>query len=357
MTLAGTVHKIVHVDMDAFFASVEQRDRPDLRGKPVVVGGPPNSRSVVCAASYEARRFGVRSAMPCSRAARLCPTAIFVPPDFARYKEASQAIHRIFARWTELIEPLSLDEAYLDVTRNHADEASATRVATAIRAAIRDEVRLNASAGIAPCKFLAKCASDAAKPDGQVTIGPAQVEEYLHRLTVEQVPGIGTVTAEKCHRLGLHRLVDLRRLGEDGLRRHFGSSGSWFWELAWGRDERPVEPSQERKSIGAEDTFDRDVDQRAVLEAHLAELAQRVAERLHRQHVTARHLTLKLKYHDFHQVTRGRTLHDAVGDPVTLQALAQPLLDQAWDGRSAVRLLGLSCALLDGSGTRQERWV
>ncbi len=353
MTLAGAVRKIVHVDMDAFYASVEQRDQPDLRGKPVVVGGPPNSRSVVCAASYEARRFGIRSAIPCSQAARLCPTAIFVPPDFARYKEASQAIHRIFALWTELIEPLSLDEAYLDVTRNRADEPSATRVA----AAIRDEVHLSASAGIAPCKFLAKCACDAAKPDGQVTISPAQVEDYLHRLTVEQVPGIGTVTAKKCHRLGLHRLVDLRRLGEDGLRRHFGSSGSWFWDLSWGRDDRPVEPSQERKSIGAEDTFDRDVDQRPMLDARLADLTHRIAERLHSQHVTARHLTLKLKYHDFHQVTRGRTLHDAVGDPVTLNALAQPLLDQAWDGRSAVRLLGLSCALLDSSGTRQERWV
>ena len=250
--------KIVHVDMDAFYASVEQRDNPELRGKPVVVAWR-GKRSVVCAASYEARRFGVRSTMAATYAERLCPQAIFVPPDFTRYRAVSRAVREIFLRYTELIEPLSLDEAYLDVTENKAGIATATKVASTIRQQIREELNLSASAGVAPNKFLAKIASDWRKPNGLFVVQPAEVESFLTPLPVGRIPGVGKVTEAKLAKLGMRTVGELRTRTLEQLQRLFGRYGQRLYELARGIDESPVVPNRPTKSISAEDTFEQDV--------------------------------------------------------------------------------------------------
>ena len=253
-----SVRKIVHVDMDAFYASVEQRDNPELRGKPVVVAWR-GKRSVVCAASYEARRFGVRSAMAAKYAEHLCPQAVFVPPDFTRYKAVSRAAREIFLRHTDLIEPLSLDEAYLDVTENKTGLATATKVASTIRQQIREELNLTASAGVAPNKFLAKIASDWRKPNGLFVIQPAEVEEFLKPLPVGRIPGVGKVTEEKLAALGLRLVGELRACSLEELETRFGRYGQRLYELARGIDENPVVPNRPTQSISAEDTFEQDV--------------------------------------------------------------------------------------------------
>src|SRR5499427_4677559 len=252
------LRKIVHIDMDAFYASVEQRDDASLRGKPVVVAWRGN-RSVVCAASYEARRFGVRSAMPAARAARLCPDAVFVPPDFPRYRAVSSATREIFKRHTDRVEPLSLDEAYLDVTENKMGLPTATRVARAIREQIREELNLTASAGVAPNKFLAKIASDWRKPDGLFVIQPEEVDTFLLPLPVARPPGVGKVTEEKLKALGVETIADLRQMERGTIEAHFGRYGVRLYELARGIDESPVVPDRPTQSISAEDTFERDV--------------------------------------------------------------------------------------------------
>ena len=298
--------KILHIDMDAFYASVEQRDDPDLRGKPVVVAWR-SARSVVCAASYEARVFGVRSAMPAVRAERLCPGAIFVPPDFMRYKTASRQIRAIFARHTELIEPLSLDEAYLDVTANRSQLSSATAIAEAIRAAIREETGLTASAGVAPNKFLAKIASDWNKPDGLCVIRPHQVEAFLAPLPVGRLPGVGKVMEGKLAALGLGTVGELRQVALAVLEQQFGRWGRRLHELSFGIDHHAVQPDRPTLQISAEDTFEHD-QPLAALEPHIQRLALKTWDSYQREpRRVARTVVLKVKTSDFHTFTRSLT--------------------------------------------------
>ena len=297
-----SMRKIVHVDMDAFYASVEQRDRPELRGKPVVVAWT-GTRSVVCAASYEARRFGVHSAMPALRAERLCPQAIFVPPDFPRYREVSRQVRAIFHRHTDLVEPLSLDEAYLDVTAEKTGLASATETARVIRARDPRRAHLTASAGVAPNKFLAKIASDWKKPDGLFVIRPEQVEAFLEPLAVAKLPGVGRSTREALEGLGVRTVGDLRRFEARDLERRFGRFGVRLSELAQGIDERPVEPSRPLKSISSEDTFPEDLPL-AALGPAIEKAAQRVWEAARRKQRIGRTVTLKLKTAEFRILTR-----------------------------------------------------
>lgn len=294
--------------MDAFYASVEQRDDPSLRGKPVVVAWR-GARSVVCAASYEARKFGVRSAMPAVRAERLCPQAIFVPPDFVRYKAVSRQVREIFARHTDLIEPLSLDEAYLDVTTTKTELPSATATAEAIRAAIREETNLTASAGVAPNKFLAKIASDWRKPDGLFVIRPHQVEAFLAPLKVGKLPGVGKVMEARLTDMDVHTVGDLRALGQAVLEQRFGQWGRRLYELSVGVDEHPVSPDRLTLQVSAEDTFEKDLtlDQ---LEPHIRRLAEKTWAAHQREALggrIARTVVLKLKTADFHTLTRSLT--------------------------------------------------
>jgi DNA polymerase IV len=334
------LRKIVHVDMDAFYASVEQRDGPALRGKPVVVAWR-GLRSVVCAASYEARKFGVRSAMPALRAERLCPQAIFIPPDFVRYRAVSRQTREIFRRYTDLIEPLSLDEAYLDVTENKAELSTATRVAKAIRQAIRDELQLTASAGVAPNKFLAKIASDWKKPDGLFVIQPEDIDTFLPPLPVERLPGVGKVTAERLARLGIRTVGDLRGVDQLMLERHFGRHGVRLRELAFGMDESPVEPNRPTQSISAEDTFERDV----VLD-ETEEVIRRLAEKVwaasRKETRIARTVVLKLKTEDFKILTRSLTQRDPLSSCEQLIRVALSLRERVNLGRNQrYRLIGV----------------
>ncbi|MGQ0800470.1 MAG: DNA polymerase IV [Pseudomarimonas sp.] len=321
------MRKIVHIDMDAFYASVEQRDDPSLRGRPVVVAWR-GARSVVCAASYEARKFGVRSAMPAIRAERLCPHAVFVPPDFVRYRAASQHVRAIFARHTELIEPLSLDEAYLDVTHDHGGLGSATAVATAIRAQIREETSLTASAGVAANKFLAKIASDWRKPDGLFVIRPAEAVDFLTDLVVGVVPGVGKVMVAKLAELGVERVGDLRALGRAPLEAHFGRWGTRLHELSLGIDERPVEPNQPTQSISSEDTFPDDL-RLEELEPHIRQLGERTWRAAQKEtRRVGRTVVLKLKTSNFQLLTRSITPAVPPSSSVNLVDLALALRER-----------------------------
>ncbi|MBX3726160.1 MAG: DNA polymerase IV [Xanthomonadales bacterium] len=313
--LPADARRIVHVDMDAFYASVEQRDDPSLRGRPVVVAWR-GRRSVVCAASYEARRFGVRSAMPALRAERLCPDAVFVPPDFTRYRAVSRQVRAIFARHTDLIEPLSLDEAYLDVTRPSSGLSSGTAVAQAIRAAIREELDLTASAGVAPNRFLAKIASDWRKPDGLFVLRPHQVLDFLAPLPVDRLPGVGRVMAARLAALGVAMVGDLRALGAETLSAQFGRWGRRLAELALGIDESPVQPDRPRQSISCEDTFAEDLPLSA-LTPDLRRLAERTWQLAQRHGALARTVVLKLKTAQFRLLTRSLT------PPHPLRSLAE----------------------------------
>ena len=297
-----TVRKIIHVDMDAFYASVEQRDDPQLRGKPVIVAWRGN-RSVVCAASYEARRFGVRSAMPAVHAERLCPDGIFLLPDFVRYRAVSRTVREIFKRHTDLVEPLSLDEAYLDVTENKTGLPTATRVASAIRQQIRQELHLTASAGVAPNKFLAKIASDWRKPDGLFVIQPGDVDTFLSPLTVGRLPGVGKVTGDKLDKLGMRTVSDLRSLDLPTLEGHFGRYGLRLHELARGLDDSEVVPDRPTKSMSAEDTFQQDVTL-AETEPMIRLLAEKIWSASRKESRIARTVVLKLKTSAFHILTR-----------------------------------------------------
>jgi DNA polymerase IV len=299
------VRKILHVDMDAFYASVEQRDDPQLQGKPVVVAWR-GHRSVVCAASYEARRFGVRSAMPAGRAERLCPEATFVPPDFVRYRAVSRQVREIFHRHTDLIEPLSLDEAYLDVTENKMGLPTATRVAKAIRQQIQDELHLTASAGVAPNKFLAKIASDWRKPDGLFVIQPEDVPSFLPPLPVERIPGVGKVTEDRLKQIGVRTVGDLQALDSAVLEARFGKYGHRLYELARGIDHNPVTPDRPTKSISAEDTFERDIPLSETGEL-IERLAQKVWSASRKESRVPRTVVLKLKTSGFNILTRSHT--------------------------------------------------
>ncbi len=334
------VRKIVHVDMDAFYASVEQRDDPSLRGKPVVVAWRGN-RSVVCAASYEARRFGVRSAMPAVRAERLCPEAIFVPPDFPRYRAVSRQAREIFARHTDLIEPLSLDEAYLDVTGNKGGLPTATKVASAIRHAIRDELHLTASAGVAPNKFLAKIASDWRKPDGLFVIQPEEVDAFLPPLPVERLPGVGKVTAERLANLGIRTVGDLRTMEMSVIEGHFGRHGHRLHELAFGIDDSEVVPDRPTKSISAEDTFERDIALEETEDA-IRRLAEKVWNASRKETRIPRTVVLKLKTAEFRILTRSLTPAEPVASCAELIGIALALRQRVELGAGQrLRLIGV----------------
>jgi DNA polymerase-4 len=334
--------KIIHIDMDAFFASVEQRDRPELSGKPVVVGGRPNSRGVVAAASYEARKFGVRSAMSSSRAQALCPSAIFVPPRFVVYQRVSRTVMGILRSFTDLVEPLSIDEAFLDVTRSKSQLRYASQIAKVIRQRIFDFTGLTASAGVAPNKFLAKIASDMNKPDGLTVIQPADVHALLESLPVRKIPGIGPVTEQKMAVRGVVRVGDLCRFSEEELVAFFGKQGRWFFEVSRGIDNRPVVPHRERKSISAENTFERDIVRVEELELRLSELAERVYKRCQKKVVSGRCVTLKVKYNDFEQITRSYTRKREVAsvDELFEEQGVLPL-------QKPVRLLGIGVQLFE----------
>jgi DNA polymerase-4 len=300
-----SVRKIVHIDMDAFYASVEQRDDPQLRGKPVIVAWR-GARSVVCAASYEARSFGVRSAMPALRAERLCPDAIFVVPDFTRYRAVSSMVREIFKRHSDLVEPLSLDEAYLDVTENKTGLPTATRVACVIREQIRQELNLTASAGVAPNKFLAKIASDWRKPDGFFVIQPGEVDAFLSPLPVGRLPGVGKVTGERLEKLGIRTVQDLRGLELPAIEGHFGRYGLRLYQLARGLDNSEVVPDRPTKSMSAEDTLEHDV-LLAETEPMIRRLAEKVWSASRKETRTARTVVLKLKTSEFNILTRSHT--------------------------------------------------
>ena len=335
------MRRILHIDMDAFYASVEQRDKPALRGKPVAVGGQPQSRGVVAAASYEARAFGVHSAMPMSRAVRLCPSLVIVPPDFARYRAASNAVFSIFREVTPLVEPLSLDEAYLDVTENAWGETLGTAVAKRLKARIASDTGLTASAGVAPNKFLAKIASGWKKPDGLTVISPERVEPFLHQLPVDALWGVGPVTAKKLREKGIDRLVDVRTADVQLLRDTVGSLADWLRQLAAGVDERPVVPNRETKSSGTENTYPDDLTDIDVIRHEIADMASHAIAWLSRKQLLARTVTIKVRYHDFTTITRSHTAQPT-RDEAELMTRAVKLLDRTEAGRVPVRLLGVS---------------
>jgi DNA polymerase-4 len=338
------MRKIVHIDMDAFYASVEQRDEPRLRGRPVVVAWR-GARSVVCAASYEARKFGVRSAMPALRAERLCPHAVFVPPDFTRYRAVSKQVREIFSRHTDLIEPLSLDEAYLDVTDNKLGLASATAVASSIRDAIRTETQLTASAGIAPNKFLAKIASDWRKPDGQFVIKPAQVDAFLAPLPVSKLPGVGKVMEANLAGFGVSTVGDLRRLGAGELERRFGRWGLRLHELSLGIDEHPVVSERPTLQVSAEDTFSKDL-RLSEIEDMVRSLAAKVwSAALKEEGRIGRTVVLKLKTSDFRILTRSLTPPQPPASEAELVEIALALRERVGQpSRTRYRLVGVGLA-------------
>jgi DNA polymerase-4 len=344
------MRKILHIDMDAFYASVEQRDDPSLRGRPVVVawGG---ARSVVVAASYESRPYGVRSAMPAARAARLCPDAIFVPPDFTRYKAVSQQVRQVFGEYTDLVQPLSLDEAYLDVTEPKIPSPSATASAQMIRARIREVTGLTASAGAAPNKFLAKIASDWNKPDGLFVIGPARVDAFLVPLPVARIPGVGKVMQGRLAKLGVHTVGELRVIPREELHRRFGSFGLRLHERARGIDERPVQPHQPVQSISSEDTFETDLPLEA-LEAPIRRLAEKTWAATRKTDRIARTVVLKLKTDRFRILTRSHTPEVPPASVAELAAIALALRDRvALPPDTLYRLAGVG---LSGFRDRDE---
>jgi len=338
-----TYRKIIHIDMDAFYASVEQRDNPELRGKPLVVGGSPQGRGgVVAAASYEARKFGIRSAMPSKQAVQLCPQVLFVTPRFDAYKEVSRQIREIFSRYTDLIEPLSLDEAYLDVTHDKLNIGSALEIAQQIKDAIRSELHLTASAGVSINKFVAKIASDINKPDGLKFIGPSSVRAFMENLPVARFHGVGKVTAEKMNKMGLHTGADLKQLSEEELTLNFGKAGRFYYRIVRGIDEREVQPHRETKSLAAEDTFPVDLTTTEEMETQLDRIAMLVWKRLEKYSLKGRTITLKIRYSDFRQITRNRSFRAPLADPETISATAKQLLASTAPENTRVRLLGIS---------------
>ena len=337
------MRKIIHVDMDAFYASVEIRDNPSLRGKPVIVGGMPNTRGVVCTCSYAARKFGVRSAMPASRAYQLCPQGIFLHPRFEVYREVSLLIRRIFFDYTDLVEPLSLDEAYLDVTDNKRGIPYATRTAREIKARIFHETGgLTASAGVSFNKFFAKVASDLRKPDGLTVIPPDQAEEFLETLPIGKFYGVGKVTEKHFLKMGIKTGGDLKRLSKLELMREFGKTGEFYYEIARGIDTRAVEPNRERKSLGTEVTFQSDISDLTEMIPVIQQQSQEVSDDLHKHGLAGRTVTLKVKFFDFKSITRSRTLDRCTDSAEVIASVARELLLATEAGKTAVRLLGVT---------------
>lgn len=342
------MRKIIHIDMDAFYASVEQRDFPEYRGKPLVVGGPPNSRGVVATASYEARVYGIHSAMPSTRAFKLCPHALFVAPRFDAYKAVSAQIRKIFSRYTDMIEPLSLDEAYLDVTTDHQGIGSAIAIAQRIKDAIRTELRLTASAGVSINKFVAKIASDMDKPDGLTFIGPSKVERFMEHLPVEKFFGVGKVTAAKMKQLQLFTGADLKKVAEADLVRLFGKSGHFYYRIVRGIDDRVVQPHRELKSLAVEDTFSTDLNRLDLMEAELGKIIAKLTGRLRNRNLKGRTFTLKIRFADFRLITRSQSLAYYTDGFEEIVALAsQSLRTVVAEDSMPIRLLGVSASNFD----------
>lgn len=341
------MRRILHIDMDAFYASVEQRDNPSLRGKPVAVGGDPTQRGVVAAASYEARTFGVRSAIPMSRAVRLCPSLVIVRPDFQKYRAISQQIFGFYREVTPLVEPLSLDEAYLDVTENAWGESLGVNVAKRLKARIKEATHLTASAGVAPNKFLAKIASGWKKPDGLTVVAPERVEKFLQGLPVDALWGVGPVTAARLREHGIEKLTDVRAKTVEQLEAVVGSSAQWLLDLAHGRDDRPVEPNRPAKSAGSEETYAKDIESLEMVKRKVDQLAREIAEWLVKKSVKARTVTIKVRYSDFTTVTRSHSTPDYTDNADEFVARAIRLLDKTDAGRRPIRLLGVSAHNFD----------
>jgi DNA polymerase-4 len=350
--MATHVKQIIHLDMDAFFASVEMLDNPAFRGKPVVVGGP-RHRGVVSAASYEARKFGIHSALPMSAAMRLCPQGVFLPVRMPRYKEISDQIFEVFLRFTPLVEPLSIDEAFLDVTASVKLFGPAEEIAKQIKDRIREDIGLTVSAGVAPSKLVAKIASDVNKPDGLTIVPEGKVREFMDPLPIEKLWGVGKVTQKDLALLNVKTIGDLSRLPKDLLRRRFGQQGLQLYFLSKGIDDREVQPERIIKSMGREETFFEDIREKEKAEKEILILSQRVAKRLRRHGKAGRTITLKVTYHDFTQITRALTLPVATDDGRTIYRVALDLLEKTEIGKRPVRLLGIYLSQLTKPGEGQ----
>lgn len=347
MKKEGHIRKIIHVDMDAFFAAVEQRDNPELRGKPVIVGGKPGGRGVVSTCSYEARKYGVRSAMPTNEAYRLCPHGIFVGARFDAYKEASEIVRNIFFEYTDLVEPLSMDEAFLDVTNNHKGNPSATLVAKEIRQRIFEATQLTASAGVAPNKFIAKVASDFNKPNGLTVITPDKVEAFLEELDIKKFFGVGKATQKKMHALGIKTGADLKKWTEIDLVKAFGKPGRFYYKIVRGIDNREVKPHQTRKSYGKERTFSEDVGDLNWVNNFLDELAGSISEGMQKIPTAGKTITLKVRYKNFDTITRSQSLTHHTNKKEEISSIARQLLEQTEAGTREIRLLGISLSNLN----------
>jgi DNA polymerase-4 len=347
--------KIIHIDMDAFYASVEQRDNSAYKNKPIAVGGMPTGRGgVVATASYEARKFGIRSAMPSRQAKERCPELIFVQPRFEAYKAVSVHVREIFSRYTDLIEPLSLDEAYLDVTQDKLGIGSAIDIAKQIKQAINSELQLTASAGVSINKFVAKIASDMNKPDGLTFIGPSKVESFMEALPVEKFFGVGKVTATRMKQLGLFTGLDLKRLSREQLIKHFGKSGSFFYNIVRGIDERKVTPHRETKSIGAEDTFGVDLRTAQEILEELDRICDIVSERVSKKKLEGRTITVKIKFHDFKLITRSKSVDTPFSDAPTIKAYVQEIINAMDLDDKRVRLAGVTLSNFHNEGEDAE---
>lgn len=341
------LRKIIHIDMDAFFAAVEQRDNPKYQDKPIIVGGAPGSRGVVATCSYEARKYGIHSAMPSSTAFRLCPHAIFVKPRFASYKQASDVIRQVFYQYTPLVEPVSLDEAYLDVSQIEICQGSATRIAEKIKQQILSETGLVASAGVSYNKFFAKIASDMDKPDGLYLITPDQGQSFVAQLAIGKFHGVGKATERKMHVLGIKNGADLRQFPLAVLQQHFGKSALFFFKIAQGIDERPVKTHRESKSIGTETTYSHDLEQSNEVYQQLTELFDKALVKVQAKKLYARTLTVKVKYHDFQQITRSLTFNRPIKPQLSNTPVFRQLLQKDRIGSSKIRLLGITFSTLE----------
>ena len=338
--------KIIHIDMDAFYASIEQRDNPRLKGKPVVVGGSPEERGVVAAASYEARKFGIHSAMPTSRAKTLCRNLVVVHPDFTKYTDVSRRLHDFYSEYTDSIEPISLDEAYLDVTVNKKQIPYATKVAVELKKRIKSELNLTASAGVAPNKLLAKIASDERKPDGLFVIRPHQIDEFMKGLDVRKIWGVGKVTLGRLNKLGVYTCGDLQKYSEDELCSMFGKFGYDLYLFCRGIDERPLITEREIKSVGAEVTFNKDYLNLVKIKEAIMEQCERVSKRLKKYDIVGKTIILKIKYSDFTLITRSLTLDGPVCEVEKIYFVAEKLLEKTEAGERKIRLVGVSAGNL-----------
>ena len=353
--MEDTLTKIIHIDMDAFFASVEQRDNPDLLGKPVVIGGSPSGRGVVCTASYEAREFGIHSAMPCYKAKKLCPDAIFVSPNHQKYKDVSKVLHKIFHEVTDIIEPISLDEAFLDVTINKFKETSATLLAAYICSRIRAELKLTASAGVSSVKFMAKLASDMKKPNGITTITPDQIVSTISDLPVKKLWGVGPSTEKKLHALGLYKISDLRKKNSRFLFDHLGKQGQFLYELSYGRDDRQVGTSSKSKSMAQEQTYQNDLESFDLKQEKLTHLCEDLSRSLRTQKLKIKTVTVKARFSNWETKSKSKTLREYINEQSTLQDLSQLLLKEIPNiSKEPVRLLGISVRNFEGESNSNK---